>query len=379
MIMIDEETPLLRSSSDDTIPRETPLPWKQFSIVLFIQLAEPLTSQVISPFVPQLIRDLGITGGDDAKIGYYSGIMHSVFFIAEAATVLYWSRLSDKIGRKPIILTGLFGLALSMICFGLSTTFWGYIISRSLAGALNGNIGVMKSVMGELTDSTNIARAFAYFPIAWSTGAAIGQILPNFFALSPLRRQRSSGRTHVLTPRVLISAGNYAILSLIDIAFRTFQPLFWAMPIELGGLDLSPPRIGIILGFVGVGNGLFQALLFADFHKRLGTRTMYLVAVAALFPIIALFPLTSFLAKSYGVGAMVWITVGLQLTLMPLFYSSFGCVFMYVTASSPNKKSLGTMNGFSQTLVSITRGIGPSLANSLFSLWNIATEANVEQ
>ncbi len=55
----DEETPLLRSndSNDNTVNgpvKETPLPWRQFGIVLFLQLAEPLTSQVIYPFLPQV-------------------------------------------------------------------------------------------------------------------------------------------------------------------------------------------------------------------------------------------------------------------------------------------------------------------------------------
>jgi MFS family permease len=48
-----------------------------------------------------------------------------MFFATQAITVLHWSRLSDVVGRKPIILIGLFGLSLSMFSFGLSTTYWG--------------------------------------------------------------------------------------------------------------------------------------------------------------------------------------------------------------------------------------------------------------
>lgn len=72
--------------------------------------------------------------------------------------VLRWGRLSDRIGRKPVILCGLLGLTLSSACFGLSKSYTAMVVSRAMAGALSGNIGVMKSAIGEITDSTNIAE-----------------------------------------------------------------------------------------------------------------------------------------------------------------------------------------------------------------------------
>ena len=51
----------------------------------------------------------------------------SLFYVAEACTVLHWSRLSDHIGRKPVALIGLMSLSLSMYGFGLSRTFWGLV------------------------------------------------------------------------------------------------------------------------------------------------------------------------------------------------------------------------------------------------------------
>ncbi|KAG1791787.1 uncharacterized protein BJ212DRAFT_1240099, partial [Suillus subaureus] len=68
----------------------------------------------------------------------------------------------------------------------------------------------------------------------------------------------------LLIPRVIIAAGNYAALSFLDIAFRAVQPVFFATPLELGGLGLDPPRIGNILAIYGVINGLFQIFFFAD-------------------------------------------------------------------------------------------------------------------
>ena len=92
----------------------------------------------------QLIRDVGITRGDDAKVGYYVGLMvssvlpvqwldltilkHSLFFISQACTIFHLSQASDRIGRKPIILIGGAGMSIAMYCFGLSRTFWGLVL-----------------------------------------------------------------------------------------------------------------------------------------------------------------------------------------------------------------------------------------------------------
>jgi len=52
---LDEETPLLRSQGSAIAKKsKTPLPWRQFSMLLVLQIAEPLTAQVISPFAPQV-------------------------------------------------------------------------------------------------------------------------------------------------------------------------------------------------------------------------------------------------------------------------------------------------------------------------------------
>ncbi|KIK84750.1 hypothetical protein PAXRUDRAFT_152851 [Paxillus rubicundulus Ve08.2h10] len=172
----NEEEPLLPDSLD--VPkRPTPLPKIQIAVLLLICLIEPIASQSILPYINQLVSELDIVGGDSRKVGYYAGLIESLFFVTQALTVLHWSRVSDRIGRKPVLLLGTFGLCLSMFCFGLSRTFWGLVLSRCITGALNGNVGVTKSMMGELTDVTNRAQGFAFLPIIWSSGAVIGPII----------------------------------------------------------------------------------------------------------------------------------------------------------------------------------------------------------
>jgi len=172
----------------------------------------------------------------------------------------------------------------------------------------------------------------------------------------------------LLIPRVLIAAGNYATLSLVDIAFRAIQPLFFATPVELGGLGLDPPRIGNILSVYGVLSGLFQVFFFADLHDRFGSKVIYSTAIASGIPVILTFPLINALARTQGLSWMVWSLVGVQLVLSMTQNLGFACVFIYIAAASPNRASLGATNGIAQLLVSIMRTIGPASATSMFSL-----------
>ncbi|KAF7312032.1 Major facilitator superfamily multidrug-resistance DHA1 sub-family [Mycena indigotica] len=177
MSVTDVRTPTERTTLlSHPVNQRTPLQHAQLAIVMLVQICEPLTSQSIYPYINQLISELDITGGDEKKVGYYAG-MEALFFLAEAIATLHWSRASDAVGRKPILLIGLFGSAISMLMFGLSRTFLTLVISRSLCGLLNANVSVMKSTLGDLTDRTNRADAFVFLPIVWATGASLGPLI----------------------------------------------------------------------------------------------------------------------------------------------------------------------------------------------------------
>ncbi|KAN0136115.1 major facilitator superfamily [Lactarius tabidus] len=171
----DEETPLLRDVHP--LRKETSLPVIQILLLLLLQLSEPITSFSIRPYVNQLVRELPITGGDEKKVGYYAGLLMSLYYAAQTVTVLHWSRLSDKVGRKPVLLCGILGTMVSSLLFGLSRSFWALVFSRCLNGMLNGNVGVMKSMVAELTDETNMARGSSLIPVIWAAGGTIGPFI----------------------------------------------------------------------------------------------------------------------------------------------------------------------------------------------------------
>lgn len=77
--------------------------------------------------------------GDKSHASFYAGVLVSAFSFAESLTGMYWGGLSDRIGRKPVLLMGCVGTMLSLIIVGLSTNFWIALLGRLLGGALNGN------------------------------------------------------------------------------------------------------------------------------------------------------------------------------------------------------------------------------------------------
>ncbi|KAJ3936874.1 MAG: major facilitator superfamily multidrug-resistance, DHA1 sub-family [Lentinula lateritia] len=160
----------------------TPLPKLQIFLTLLIQLSEPITAMVIYPFITKAVRRTGITEGNEKKTGYYAGVLESTFFLAESFSVYPIGRLSDFYGRKPILLIGPLGLALAMLSFGFSQSFWWMVLSRAAMGVFNGNIGVSKTLMAESTDDTNRADAFTLMPIVWTVGTTIGPTLGGVLA-----------------------------------------------------------------------------------------------------------------------------------------------------------------------------------------------------
>ncbi|EKM78039.1 hypothetical protein AGABI1DRAFT_42398 [Agaricus bisporus var. burnettii JB137-S8] len=443
--------------------KATPLPKMQIFIIMLVMLAEPISSTVIYPFVNQFVRDTGITGGDERKVGHYAGFIESAFFLAECTTVFHWGRLSDRIGRRPVLLLGPIGLAASLFTFGFSNSFWTLLIARCAQGAFNGNIGVTKTMVTEITDSTNIAQAYAWLPVMWSSGITLGPLIGGLFA-QPARRwpqlsnikflvhhpyflpcaiagmlaltsflmaymglkevskfrtskscrliflanlfyDYSSGEespllsndlprkygSHptedssseistlapiekeiplkdLLTRPLLIALANHAFLAFLDQAHQAILPLMYSTSISLGGLSLRPRDIGLVMGVWGAFNAVLQIVFFSRIMKWLGPRTMYITCFSALLVTFSAFPVLNMLSKTTGsTNAMVWITICFQMTFYVAVFMGYGSIFMYVTASAPNKRSLGATNGLSQMTVSIARAIGPALSTSLFS------------
>ncbi|KAJ7835238.1 major facilitator superfamily domain-containing protein [Mycena olivaceomarginata] len=213
-----------------------------------------------------------------------------------------------------------------MLGFGLSKTFWTLFTFRCAQGAFNGNIGVSKTAMNEISDPKNAADMYSMMPLVWSIARSWaaywqtlrpnGQIrserfnfydpvlifchtLPSAVARAKSKRRASPRETdpllstvepadfpeteptapaplrQLITRPVLIAVLNYAFLNFCSMSYDALLPLVYATPIGLGGLGLTPYSIGLMMGLCGISNAFVQGLFRGRIIRYVGPRRIY--------------------------------------------------------------------------------------------------------
>jgi MFS family permease len=90
--------------------------------------------------------------------------------------------LADRYGRRPILLWGVIASAAMIVLFGWNYPYWITLTCRLFGGILNGNIGITRAYLGEITDKTNQAAGFSLLVITFSIGSTIGPIVGGYLS-----------------------------------------------------------------------------------------------------------------------------------------------------------------------------------------------------
>lgn len=154
---------------------ESPLPKRQLAILAVIALSEQTALNSISPYLPQMASTFPEV--DPGQVGLYVGLIASSFALAQFTTNFLWGWLSDRIGRKPVVLMGTLFTAACFLAFGFCRTLWQAIIVQVMMGLVNGNQGVVSTCLGEITDRSNQSRAFVYLPVIYGLGGITGPLV----------------------------------------------------------------------------------------------------------------------------------------------------------------------------------------------------------
>ncbi|KAI9657987.1 MAG: hypothetical protein M1821_002644 [Bathelium mastoideum] len=155
-------------------PESTPFPFRQLLILALCRICEPIAFMSIFPYIYYMIASFQITN-DDKRIAFYAGMVTSAFALAEFSSGVLWGRLSDIIGRKPVLLCGLAGTGISMVAFGFAPNLPVALLARALGGLLNGSI-IGSGLGGTLADPVR------NYPTTFQPGSIFARfpyLLPN--------------------------------------------------------------------------------------------------------------------------------------------------------------------------------------------------------
>lgn len=151
-------------------------PFWQMSVVMLVRFSEPVSFTSLFPYVYFMVKHLR-PDKPESSIARYAGYISGSFALCQALTGVHWGRYSDKYGRKPILLIGLLGSALSLFWFGSATSYHMAMIARCMGGFLNGNVGVIRTAIGEIAPRRkHQALAMSTMSLLWQLGCVIGPV-----------------------------------------------------------------------------------------------------------------------------------------------------------------------------------------------------------
>ncbi len=145
------------------------------AVLFSVVLLDLIGFGIVIPILPFLSPQLGADKLDIAFIIVAYAVGAGLF-----APV--WGRLSDRIGRKPVIMICLAGAAVSYVVLGLASALWMVYAARTLAGLMAGNVGVASAMMADITLPKHRAKGMGVIGAAFGLGLVLGPMLGGLLA-----------------------------------------------------------------------------------------------------------------------------------------------------------------------------------------------------
>jgi len=102
------------------------------------------------------------------------GALVASFSLMQFLVAPWWGRVSDRIGRRPVLVLGLASSAVSYLLFALARDYWVLLLSRILAGGLGATVNVAQACLADITPPAGRARAMGIIGVAFGMGFIIG-------------------------------------------------------------------------------------------------------------------------------------------------------------------------------------------------------------
>ena len=212
---------------DETSPTSIVDAGKGALLVLFlVTMIDMIGFGIVIPFLTYLVEDLA-TESDILDIGIWVGLLMTSYSAAQFLFSPIWGGLSDRIGRRPVLMIGLLGNTVFFTMFGLANTLYMALIARFFAGVFNGNIAVARAYIGDVSTSTQLASRMGIIGAAFGLGFTVGPFLGGELS-SPAERWEMFVGTVFETYPYLLPCIIASLLSIFSLLLA-----FWYLPESL--------------------------------------------------------------------------------------------------------------------------------------------------
>ena len=308
------------------------------------------------------------------------GLLSTSFSLMQLLFAPVWGRLSDRVGRRPVILAGLLGSSISYLTFGLAQSLPILFLSRILAGIAGANISTAQAYIADSTQRENRAKGMgligAAYGLGFTVGPAIGGILsqygyavPAFFAsalalgnfaaawwLLPESRNPSEQTRHtepglnwqrLKTGLQHPELGVFLLLFFIStFAFANLEATFALMTARKFGFDARAN--GYLFAYIGILITIVQGGLTGRLARTFGERRMISVGLFCMI---------------FGLGLLPY-SLGLKSLLLVLVvlvggHGSTNPSISSLISQAASAEDQGGILGVAQSLASLARILGP--------------------
>jgi DHA1 family tetracycline resistance protein-like MFS transporter len=371
-----------------TAPSSAPAPRRAALAFIFITvLLDVLAMGMIIPVLPSIIT--GFLHGDTVRTAEVLGLFATVWAVMQFIASPVLGALSDRFGRRPLVLLSNFGLGLDYILMALAPGLGWLFVGRVVAGITSASISTASAYIADVTPPEKRAASFgllgAAFGVGFVLGPALGGVLGGvnphlpFWAaaglslanalyglfvlpesLPPERRTPFAWKNANPVGSLLLLRSLPAVLGLAGVYFLycLSQNAIYSMFVLYGNhrYGWGERTVGLTLGLVGVLSLIVQGGLVRPVVRHLGERrTLVLGLVTSTLGFLA-FGLAS-------TGALFWAA-----QLIMAFSGLFGPASQGLMSSRVPGSQQGQFQGALASLQSITGMLGPTLFTQTFAL-----------
>ncbi|HET6315958.1 MAG TPA: TCR/Tet family MFS transporter [Chloroflexota bacterium] len=363
-------------------------------ITLFIDV---LGMGLVIPILPRLVQDL--LGGDVGEASFVFGLLVSIYAVMQFFCAPVLGALSDRFGRRPVILLALAGLGVDYVLLSLAPTIWWLVAGRVVAGVFGATFTPVGAYIADVSPPEKRAANFGLIGVAFGLGFIAGPAVGGLLGESNLRlpfmvcaaltflnflfgllvmpeslrpeNRRSINWTQLNPVGALRAVWRYR-------AVAAMVPVFLAAQIAQQGLQSvwvpyttyrygwGISQVGASLAVVGLLFAFSQGVLVRPVVGRLGEMRTLIVALAVAVVGMLLFGLAS-------QGWMMYATTALYCLGLGLLNPSIQGLMSRAVAANEQ----GLLQGAITSVMTGTAIVGPPLANGLFAL-SISADAPVQ-